>query len=388
MGAYGPTAISLSGIPRMSRPKIERATVLTATTTRAMPETTIIEGGCIGRACLPFSPWAWPLGGQLQRRNEMSAAADYVRFYVTVHTKGEAKLTAATEKTLPKGSGEGLVKWYRPLAVGLSALFVAYGLFVLALLVSQPAFGPPGSDREIYVGAAQRWLGGGPYFYPEQLAGRYELATGHVLYPPPALLAFAVLSFLPAILWWLIPLAIVGAVIAWHRPAPWAWPLIAACLGFQWSVMLAYTGNPTIWLAAAVALGTLWHPVYVFVLIKPTLLPFALLGAVRARRIARPMDVHPLGVRQGVDSEERPREPFGVHAWSVQPDLAWWIAAAIGLAVSIPFWGMWVDWFHAVTNAYGWRVGPLYSLGDVPWLLAPVIAAYASSHESISTPAP
>jgi hypothetical protein len=49
---------------------------------------------------------------------------------------------------------------------------------------------------------------------------------------------------------------------------------------------------------------------------------------------------------------------------------------------------MWLDWFHAVTNAYGWRAGPLYSLGDVPWLLAPVIAAYASSHESISTPAP
>jgi hypothetical protein len=96
-------------------------------------------------------------------------------------------LTAATEKTLPKGSGEGLVKWYRPAAVGLSALFVAYGLFVLATLASHPEYATPGSDREIYVGAAQRWLGGGPYFYPEQLAGRYELATGHVLYPPPAL---------------------------------------------------------------------------------------------------------------------------------------------------------------------------------------------------------
>jgi hypothetical protein len=58
-----------------------------------------------------------------------------------------------------------------------------------------------------------------PVLLPEQLAGRYELATGHVLYPPPALLAFAVLSVLPAILWWLIPLGIVGAVIAWHRPA-------------------------------------------------------------------------------------------------------------------------------------------------------------------------
>jgi hypothetical protein len=272
----------------------------------------------------------------LQRRNEMSAAADYVRFYVTVHTKGEGKLTAATEKTLPKGSGEGLVKWYRPLAVGLSALFAAYGLFVLAILVTQSAtFGPPGSDREIYVGAAQRWLGGGPYFYPEQLAGRYELEVGHVLYPPPSLLAFAVLSFLPAVLWWLIPIAIVGAVIVYHRPAPWAWPLIAACLGFQWSIMLLYTGNPTIWLSAAVALGTVWGWPAVAVALKPTLLPFAFIG-VRRR--------------------------------------SWWLVAGLGLVVSIPFWGMWLDWFHAVTNAYGWRVGPLYSLGDVPWLLAPVVA--------------
>jgi hypothetical protein len=158
-----------------------------------------------------------------------------------------------------------------------------------------------------------------------------------------------VLSFLPAILWWLIPLAIVGAVIAWHRPAPWAWPLIAACLGFQWSVMLAYTGNPTIWLAAAVALGTVWGWPAVAVALKPTLLPFVLIGVKRR---------------------------------------SWWLVAGLGVLVSIPFWGMWVDWFHAVTNAYGWRVGPLYSLGDVPWLLAPVIAAYASSHESISTPAP
>jgi hypothetical protein len=46
---------------------------------------------------------------------------------------------------------------------------------------------------------------------------------------------------------------------------------------------------------------------------------------------------------------------------------------------------MWVDWFHAVTNAYGWRVGPLYSLGDVPWLLAPVIARLAQTTRKMSS---
>jgi hypothetical protein len=88
--------------------------------------------------------------------------------------------------------------------------------------------------------------------------------------------------------------------------------------------MLLYTGNPTIWLSAAVALGTVWGWPAVAVALKPTLLPFAFIG-VRRR--------------------------------------SWWLVAGLGLVVSIPFWGMWLDWFHAVTNAYGWRVGPLYSLG-------------------------
>jgi hypothetical protein len=229
-------------------------------------------------------------------------------------------------------------RWYRPVALGLSALFIAYGVFVLAILVTQPEFGAPGSDRAIYVGAAQRWLGGGSYFYPEQLAGRYELLNGHVLYPPPALLVFAVLSALPTVLWWAIPLAVIAAVIWHHRPAPWAWPLIAACVGFQWSVMLVWTGNPTLWVAAAVALGTVWGWPAVAVFLKPTLVPFALIGAKRR---------------------------------------SWWLVAALCLAVSIPFGAMWIDWLHAVLNAYGWRVGPLYSLGDVPWLAAPAIAGIA-----------
>jgi hypothetical protein len=241
--------------------------------------------------------------------------------------------------TAPRAAAIAGSRWARPLALGLTLLFAAYGAFVwYTLSTSVAVLAGPGSDREIYVGAAQRWLAGGPYFYPEQLAGRYELAVGHVLYPPPALLAFAVLSVLPAVLWWLIPVGIVGAVIVYQRPAWWAWPLIAACLGFQWSVMLLYTGNPTIWLAAAVALGTVWGWPAVAVFLKPTLLPFALLG-IRRR--------------------------------------SWWLAAALGLAVSIPFGAMWLDWIHAVTNAYGWRVGPLYSLGDVPWLAAPVIAGAA-----------
>lgn len=232
-----------------------------------------------------------------------------------------------------------LGRFYRPVCVGLTLLFAAYGLFILWTLVTAPWFVTFGTDRAIYVTATERWLAGGPFYYPEQLAGPYHLRVGHVLYPPVALWFFVPASFLPPLLWWAIPLTIVGAVIVHHRPAPWAWPLIAACLGFQWSVMLLATGNPTLWLSAAVALATLRGGWAVAVLAKPTLFPFALVG-IRRR-------------------------------W-------WWLALGLFVLACLPFGAMWLDWWTAVTNAYGWRVGLLYSLGDVPWLLAPVIARAAS----------
>jgi hypothetical protein len=227
-------------------------------------------------------------------------------------------------------------RWARPAALGLTLLFAAYGLFVLATLATDGQYATLwGADRSIYAGATARWLAGGPFYFPFQVAGPYELYEGVVLYPPVALLALVPLTAMPAILWWAIPVGAVAAVIAYHRPAWWAWPLIAACLGFHWSVMLFATGNPTLWMAAAVALGTIYGWPAIAVVLKPTLAPFALLGIRRQ---------------------------------------SWWVAAAVGLAVSVPFGAMWIDWIHAALNAHGWRVGPLYSLGDVPWLLAPVLA--------------
>lgn len=231
-------------------------------------------------------------------------------------------------------------RWYRPLAVGLTALAVVFGLFVAAQLVGEPV----GTDRETYVGAAQRWLAGGPFYYPFQLAGPYEIATGVVLYPPIALYLFVPLSFLPAVAWWAVPLGILAAVIRHHRPAAWAWPLIAACLGFQWSVMILWTGNPTIWVAAFVALGTLGGPWALAVVAKPTLAPFVLVGARRR---------------------------------------SWWIGAVVLALLALPFGSMWPDWFNAVTDIYGWRVGPLYSLGDVPLVAAPVIAWLAKARPRV-----
>jgi hypothetical protein len=33
--------------------------------------------------------------------------------------------------------------------------------------------------------ATRRWLGGGPFYLPEQVAGPYFLDWGAILYPPP-----------------------------------------------------------------------------------------------------------------------------------------------------------------------------------------------------------
>jgi len=232
-------------------------------------------------------------------------------------------------------------RWGKPLAMGLTVLFTLFGLWVIYVMSTTPTlFVAPGSDREIYVAAGQRWASGEWIFYPDQLRGPYLLAVGHVLYPPVAYPAFYAASLLPALFWWLVPLSVTAAGILWHRPAYWSWPIIAACLAFPWSLMLAWAGNPTIWLAAFVSLGTIRSGWAIAVLAKPTLAPFALVG-IRRR--------------------------------------TWWWALAGFLAVSAAFGQMWLDWIDALRNAYGPRVGPLYSVGDVPWLLAPIVAWKAST---------
>jgi hypothetical protein len=245
-------------------------------------------------------------------------------------------LTAATEKALPKGSGEGLVRWYRPLAVGLTAFALAVGAFVVWTFLTDPKFAEMwGFDRTTYADATRRWLATGSFYNPWQLGGPYPLHYRDILYPPIALLVLVPAMALPPLLWWLIPLAIYGSVIAYHRPAWWAWPLIAWCVCWPVSLLVIGNGNPGIWAAAAVALGTLAGWPAVMVLIKPTLAPFALIGARRR---------------------------------------SWWLALGVLALLALPFGGLWLDWLHAVTDAHNDRMGLLYSLGEVPWLAAPIIA--------------
>src|SRR5688500_15477068 len=83
---------------------------------------------------------------------------------------------------------------------------VAIALFPLAEFLNaaaKPNFNGYGAiDFDLYLNATRRWLAGGSYFEPYQLAGPYAIRMGDVLYPPNVLLLLIPFTVLPAILWW------------------------------------------------------------------------------------------------------------------------------------------------------------------------------------------
>jgi hypothetical protein len=206
----------------------------------------------------------------------------------------------------------------------LDALYVAANWATLRSQV--------GVDYRLYMDTATRWLAGGGYFQPYQLAGPYPISPGDILYPPVALLLFVPFTFLPAILWWLIPAAAVAWCVGRLRPGPIVWPMLALCLAWPPTLVKVVTGNPVIWAVAALALGVVYAWPSVLVLIKPSLFPFALFGAWRRR---------------------------------------WWIGLAVLVLVSLPFGSLWIDWVHSILNSQGG--GLAYSSLEIPMLAFPVV---------------
>jgi len=211
------------------------------------------------------------------------------------------------------------------------AVFALPVLFVLA--IPDPLEQPLGVDVSLYQEAATRWLGGGPFYEPRQLAGPYEVAHGDILYPPVGLWLFVPFTVLPLALWWLIPAAVTGWAIWRLRPRAAAWPFIALCLAWPTTPLKFWTGNPVIWCVLAMAVATVWRGAAPFALLKPSLAPFAL---------------------------------FGVR------DRSWWLGLAAFVALSVPFGGMWLDWVTTVLNARGG--GLLYSVLEAPMLALPLVA--------------
>jgi hypothetical protein len=162
------------------------------------------------------------------------------------------------------------------------------------------------------------------------------------LYPPPTmLLLVAPMAALPAFLWWVVPLGIITAVVIRHRPSIWGWLGLVLCLAWPPTGYVIIAGNPVIWAAAFVALGTVWKGAAVLSLVKPSLAPFALVG-VRSR--------------------------------------GWWLAVIAYAIVALVMLPLWFDYLAVLQNGVG--LEPLYSLSHAPMMLIPVIA-YLSRTERL-----
>ncbi len=195
-----------------------------------------------------------------------------------------------------------------------------------------------GVDLEYYVMVAQRWLDTGVFYTERQLAGPYEVQTlVDNLYPPHALYLFVPFVWLPAALWWILPLGLIAYVVAWCRPAMWAWPLIVAILLFPKTPNQIIYGNTDMWIAAFIAGGVRWAWPSTLVTIKPSLVFFAVIG-IRAR--------------------------------------AWWIAAAVLVVISLPFLALWLQYPTVMLNSSAkfW-----YSFGNLPFFVLPLVAWLCST---------
>ncbi len=228
--------------------------------------------------------------------------------------------------------------WYRPAMVAASLAFLmllAIDLAAVAARWGEVSDGV-GTDFFLYREATRRWLAGGPFYAEFQLAGPYiPWGRPSILYPPTSLLLFIPFTVLPAIMRWAVPIGIVVAVIAYHRPRPVAWPVLAMCLWFPTTAEVVIRGEPgPLGGRRGGARHRLAFTAGVLVLLKPTLVPFALVGC-RHR--------------------------------------SWWVGLGVLALVSVPFAAMWLDYVTVVQNARDPN-GLMYSLNQVPTVMIPVVA--------------
>jgi hypothetical protein len=225
----------------------------------------------------------------------------------------------------------------RPTLLGLTVAILGLAAAEAVVILGNAAalhWVPLGIDHEQVMISVRHWLGTGELYRPEQIAGPFDLAdgTGPPMYPPTAFALMVPFAFLPAIVWWIVPALLIGYALAKHRPAPWTWPLMALCLAFPRSLEMILFGQPSMWIAALVAAGTIWGWPAALVVLKPTLAPFALIG-IRHR--------------------------------------SWWIAGVILGLASLALLPYWIEYLTVAWNA---RTDLLYSIRDVPLILIPVIA--------------
>ena len=248
-------------------------------------------------------------------------------------------MSADLSRSRRETGATGDVAWNR---VARIATITVMGVAILAI-VAQLLIGFPysnlggtdwGADLRGYVEASRSWLAGNGFYLPRQLHGPYPIALGDVLYPPTALYLFIPFLVLPYQLWWVLAVGLLAFVIWSWRPALWAVASILVCLAFPNQPVLYFRGAPVIVFAALVAAALRWGWPGALIMLKPSIMPFALIG-IRTR--------------------------------------GWWITTGILLVLTLPLIPLIPDWLRAVVDARG-PDGWLYSVKDLPLLMVPVIA--------------
>jgi hypothetical protein len=240
-------------------------------------------------------------------------------------------LEAVSQRLTRPRDEQALWRLARFATVVVTVILLAVGVWELTIVLTsmeQPNL-TVGMDFGIYMDRTRDWLAGNGFYLPYQLAGPYDVTASSPppsLYPPPLLLITVPFALgLPMLLWWVIPLGVVGWSV---RRAPWwAWPLLAAILVYPRTWIAVVYGNPSMWAFAALTAG-----LGLMAALKPTLLPFALVG-IRSRR--------------------------------------WWRWTALAALLSLPFLAMWPDFVTVLRNAQAPSFADAVLLGE--WPIAAVL---------------
>jgi hypothetical protein len=214
-------------------------------------------------------------------------------------------------------------------------------LAIAAIELVYGVFGPPnwrqgiGGDLTYYANLASRLFTGHGWYVDRQLHGPWQINfTDEVLYPPAAAWLFAPFIVLPVGALLLIAIAVMVLLIRSWRPAPWTWPLMALCLAWPLTLLKGISGTSTVFVMMGVGLGLRYRWPSVFILLKPSFLPLALIG-IRSR--------------------------------------GWWIGLGVLVLLSLPFLGDTLLYPKVMADSRS-SEGIFYSLVDLPMILIPIIA--------------
>lgn len=225
-------------------------------------------------------------------------------------------------------------QWGNPVAVALAIVIGALGAAFFIAAGNEVGWTRVWfNDLQVYRDATARLLAGDGWYLQRQLGGPYQIQFGDVLYPPVTAWFFLPWLVLPGWTFSAVPLGIVAWFVGTARPAAWTWPVMALCLVFPVTLIYIAYANPTIWVAAFVALGLRFAWPGVLVLLKPSLAPFALIG-IRSR--------------------------------------GWWVGLVLLGLASLPFLALTLDYPRILLDSRGSSL--LYSGTSVPILALPIVA--------------